>query len=362
MVLRSDEFPLPPAALDAIWKRAHFADAMNALTRHHQRQCLPYRNLLATLGFQPGDGVDPSILPFLGAGIFRDTAMVSVPIGDVRRTLTSSGTTGRPLAQIHLDLTTSARQMLALNLVVTAFTGHERLPLLVLDAPAVLTSPAGRYAGRAAGVQGFSALGRGRSFALTNDLQPDIDAIKRFLEAVAGRPFLLYGFTFVIWTHFYETLAALGRQLDFSQGILVHGGGWKRLIDRQVSDAEFRRRSLELLGLARVHNYYGMVEQAGSIYMQCEAGFFHSSNFSEVFVRRASDFRLCGPGEPGIIQTMSLLPTSYPGHNLLTEDEGVLVCEDDCSCGRPGRHFLVRGRLQEAELKGCGDVLAAGHA
>jgi len=362
MVLRNDEFPLPPAALDAAWKRAHFAGAMNTLTRHHRRQCQPYRNLLSTLGFEPSGDADPSALPFLAAGVFRDTSMVSVPVGDVRRTLTSSGTTGRPLAQVHLDLTTSARQMLALDLVVAAFTGHARLPLLILDAPAALTGASGIYAGRAAGIQGFSALGRRPTFALTDAMEPDVEAIERFLESAAGGPFLLYGFTFVIWTHFYETLAARGLRFDFSQGILVHGGGWKRLIERSVSDTEFRRKSLELLSLSRVHNYYGMVEQAGSIYMQCEAGFFHSSNFSELFVRRGSDFGLCEPGEPGIIQTMSLVPTSYPGHNLLTEDEGVLVGEDDCSCTRPGRYFLVRGRLREAELKGCGDVGAAGHA
>ena len=41
----------------------------------------------------------------------------------------------------------------------------------------------------------------------------------------------------------------------------------------------------------------------------------------------------------GLIQLFSLLPKSYPGHSLLTEDEGVLLGEDDCKCGRHGKYF-----------------------
>ena len=32
-------------------------------------------------------------------------------------------------------------------------------------------------------------------------------------------------------------------------------------------------------------NYYGMIEQTGSIYLECERDFFSLFNFSDVFVR-----------------------------------------------------------------------------
>ena len=35
------------------------------------------------------------------------------------------------------------------------------------------------------------------------------------------------------------------------------------------------------------------------------------------------------------------MPTSYPGHSLLTEDEGVLLGEDDCTCSRLGKYFKI---------------------
>ena len=99
-----------------------------------------------------------------------------------------------------------------------------------------------------------------------------------------------------------------------------------------------------------------MVEQTGSIFMECEHGFLHSPIFSDIIIRRSSDFELCEIGEKGIVQVLSTLPTSYPGHSLLTEDEGVLYGEDNCKCGRLGKYFKINGRLKNAELRGCSDT------
>ncbi|MDP7040605.1 MAG: acyl-protein synthetase, partial [Myxococcota bacterium] len=52
----------------------------------------------------------------------------------------------------------------------------------------------------------------------------------------------------------------------------------------------------------------------------------------------------------------SLLPWSYPGHILLTEDEGEILGEDDCPCGRLGKYFKIHGRIAEAEIRGCSDT------
>lgn len=53
---------------------------------------------------------------------------------------------------------------------------------------------------------------------------------------------------------------------------------------------------------------------------------------------------------------MSILPNSYPGHNILTEDIGKLFGIDDCKCGRKGKYFLVSGRAPETEVRGCSDI------
>ena len=92
--------------------------------------------------------------------------------------------------------------------------------------------------------------------------------------------------------------------------------------------------------------------------MQCEYGHLHASIFSDVIMRRAKDFSVCEKGEKGIIQVISMIPESYPGHSLLTEDEGILLGEDNCPCGRKGKYFHVLGRLKNAEIRGCSDTYA----
>jgi hypothetical protein len=67
---------------------------------------------------------------------------------------------------------------------------------------------------------------------------------------------------------------------------------------------------------------------------------------------------VCDFGEAGIIEVVSALPKSYPGHALLTEDEGIVIGEDDCPCGRKGKYFKVHGRLANAEIRGCSDTYA----
>jgi hypothetical protein len=72
------------------------------------------------------------------------------------------------------------------------------------------------------------------------------------------------------------------------------------------------------------------------------------------------DFSICDRGEKGVIQVVSVLPESYPGHAILTEDEGVLLGEDDCACGRKGKYFKILGRIKNAEVRGCSDTYEKG--
>ena len=132
-------------------------------------------------------------------------------------------------------------------------------------------------------------------------------------------------------------------------------------MSEQVSQQEFKQRLNNVCGLLpeNIHDYYGMVEQTGTIYMECECGHLHTSVFSDVLIRKPLDFSLAEIGEEGIIEVVSVLPESYPGHVLLTEDKGVILGEDDCPCGRKGKYFKINGRLKNAEIRGCSDTYAA---
>jgi Acyl-protein synthetase, LuxE len=196
-------------------------------------------------------------------------------------------------------------------------------------------------------------------YALDEHMALDRAGIEAFLAKHAGSDLLLFGFTSIVWRHVVQELTRTGFAPDLSRGTLIHGGGWKKLLDQAVSSAVFKDTLRETCRIARVHDYYGMVEQTGTIAVECERGVLHVSIFSDVIVRRPQDFGVAAVGEPGIIQVVSVLPGSYPGHSLLTEDEGVLLGEDDCPCGRFGKYFKVSGRIRNAEIRGCSDTYQA---
>ena len=103
------------------------------------------------------------------------------------------------------------------------------------------------------------------------------------------------------------------------------------------------------------------MEQTGTVYMECE-GHLHTSIFSDVIIRNPKDFEEMEHGMEGLIEVVSVLPKSYPGHALLTEDLGTILGEDDCACGRKGKYFSISGRVQNAEVRGCSDVYAKGRS
>ena len=166
---------------------------------------------------------------------------------------------------------------------------------------------------------------------------------------------LIFGFTSIIWEHFVNFLTKGKQRLNLENGIMIHGGGWKKLDQLAVDDSIFKNTLADICGIKKVHNYYGMVEQTGSIFMECENGYLHSSIFSDILVRGA-ELDVKSYNHRGSFQLCSLLPLSYPGHVLLTEDIGEIFGQDDCSCGRLGKYFRVYGRTTGADTRGCSDT------
>jgi hypothetical protein len=289
--------------------------------------------------------------------LFKVVELSSVSPEAIVKTLTSSGTSSQQPSKIYLDKETALLQTRALTSIVRAYLGPKRLPMVIADHPGVVKSRDALSA-RGAGILGFSQFGYDHTYLFDEAMQLDRGAAEQFLARHSGETVLLFGFTFIVWKHLYQ--ASAGERLDLSKCILIHGGGWKKLADQQVAGDEFKRRLTERFGIRRIHNYYGMVEQTGSIFMECEAGFFHASQYSDVLVRDPGSLEVLPCGKAGLLQLMSNIPRSYPGHVILSEDLGVLIGEDDCACGRKGKYFLVEGRLPEAELRGCSDTYREG--
>ena len=349
---------LPPFGVGRAEKQELLREGLLRLTEHHRAQCALYARMIETVGFSAASVRAVEDVPFLPVRLFKEMELRSVAAEDVFKTMTSSGTTGQQVSRIFLDRRTATNQQKTLVRIVSEVTGSARLPMIILDCPSVVRNRA-MFSARGAGILGFSIFGRKKLYALNDAMELQLDVLQDFIEEHKGEKILLFGFTFMVWQHFYKALKERGVRLDLSNSVLIHGGGWKKLAAEAVAPAAFRAALREVCGDMEVADYYGMVEQTGCIYLECEEGHLHASTYSDVIVRRPLDFSPADFGERGIIEVVSLLPESYPGHALLTEDEGVLLGEDDCPCGRKGKYFKVLGRLKHAELRGCSDTYAA---
>lgn len=335
-----------PFAADQAEKDAFFRKELKILTDYHRKSCAAYDDICNGLG---EDG------PYIPVALFKDLALASVPEEEVVRQVTSSGTTGQQVSRIFLDAPTAELQRWALASITGDFIGSKRMPMLIIDSPDVLRDRS-KFTARGAGILGFSMMSSKRFYALDEEMKPDWESIAAFQEAAKAGPSFAFGFTFMIWAYFIGALKKEGRSLDLSDCYLIHGGGWKKLQDQKVSDEEFRRALRELCGIERVSDYYGMAEQTGSIFMQCDEGHLHASIYSDIEILDPEDFSPCEPGQWGLIALQSWIPGSYPGHRLLTEDRGRILGVDDCPCGRKGKYFEISGRISKAEIRGCSDT------
>ena len=351
---------IEPFSIEEDEKTKILTKRLYELTKHHKNNCVEYKSILDAIGFNEEDMKSYEELPFLPVRLFKELELKSVTDDKVVKTMTSSGTTGQAVSKIFLDRVTSTNQQKAMVKIVSDFTGSNRMPMIIIDCPSVIKNRT-MFSARGAGILGFSIFGSKKMYALDDDMKLDIEGLREFISSHRGEKILLFGFTFMVWQHFYKELERLkteGIEFDFSNGVLIHGGGWKKLTSESVDSQEFHSRLGDVCGLKSIHDYYGMVEQTGCIYMECECGHLHTSAFSDVRTRRAIDFKPCNIGERGIIQVVSTIPESYPGHSLLTEDEGVIDGVDDCPCGRKGKYFHILGRIKNAEIRGCSDTYA----
>lgn len=325
--------------------------------------CPAYKRFLARLGRPISEWQQVADVPPLPVTMFKKFALSAVPEEQVVRELHSSSTTGQSPSRIFIDKTTAFRQARALVSILKDAIGGARRPYLVLDVPESV-GDGGTLTARGAAIRGIGNFASSTTFAMRQgeggSVDPDWDAVTAFFEQHGDEPVLIFGFTFIVWSR--VVLEAEAHSLSFRapQAQLLHSGGWKKLTAEAVTKDEFNARTGAVLGMppAGALDFYGMVEQVGTVFVDCPAGNKHAPAFADVVIRRPYTLEPVAPGEVGIIEVVSVLPTSYPGQALITEDQGELLGVDDCACGRRGQYFRFTSRVERVEVRGCGDTFA----
>lgn len=338
-------------------KQALLLEQLNTLTSHHRRKCPAYNRLLEAHGFGHEPVTDIHDFFPLPVRLFKEYELKSCDNKDVIKTMTSSGTTSQTVSRIFLNRSTAGNQTKALVKIIQNYLGKQRLPMLIVDTSAVVKDR-NLFSARGAGILGFSTFGRDHTYLLDENMRIDFESLETFLDTYSGNKFLIFGFTFMVWQYLYKPLLESDKTMNLENGILIHSGGWKKLVDQAIDNSSYNKALRQQTGIHHIYNFYGMVEQVGSIFMECNKGYLHTPTIADVVVRDSFSLRPLPFGKEGIIQVLSVLPHSYPGHSLLTEDVGVLLGEDDCPCGKKGKYFSIKGRIAKAEIRGCSDAHA----
>ena len=154
----------------------------------------------------------------------------------VIKILQSSGTTGSERSKIYLDKANAINQKKALiDLAKDIFT-RDRIPMLIIDQNPINADKKNLEA-RLAGIFGFSIFGKEYTYLLDKDGSIDYESLNIFLRKFSKKKFLIFGFTSFIFEYL---ITKLKNKYDFKNGILIHGGGWKKLKEKYINNLEFK--------------------------------------------------------------------------------------------------------------------------
>ena len=342
-------------SLDPFNKSEFFRKHINFLTLFHYNKSNIYKSYLKGINYNLNRNNSLSEIPFLPVRLFKEFDFLSIEKKKVFKTLFSSGTTSNNLSKIYLDKVNALNQIKVLQKIFYNLIGKSRLPMLVIDKRNTGINR-NSFSANTAAISGFSIFANQIVYLLDQENNINYKLLNNFLKENYKKKFLIFGFTSNIYLNLIKKINVKKIYTkDFSNAFLIHGGGWKKIEEKKISRDKFNITLNKKLGIKSIRNYYGLVEQIGSIFFECKCGYYIASNYSDIIIRD-ENLNICKKGKSGLVQLISLLPTSYPGHSILTEDIGEIIYDHKCNCYGHGTRFLIHGRLKEAELRGCSDI------
>ncbi len=336
-----------------------FLEHQKKLCLYHYHKNKIYQQIIDNIfSFESLNKINESIynIPYLPVDLFKKYDLYSTNLEYIFKVLRSSGTTSNTPSKIFLDRENANSQTLSLSKIFTEFTGLNRPNMIIADCKDTIQNKK-LLSARGAGIIGFSYLCRKPIFALNSEMNLILKSIENVVSDEKNKNILLFGFTFIIWLHMLKNKLPNELKSELSKrAVLVHGGGWKKLQTNNITKEQFKTKVEEYLGIEKIINYYGMIEQTGSIFMECDNGWLHSNPLCNIISRNPKTLKKSRPREVGIAQVISSIPTSYPGNSLLTDDLISIEGIDTCSCGRKGVYFDILGRLKASDPRGCSDT------
>jgi long-chain-fatty-acid---luciferin-component ligase len=165
---------------------------------------------------------------------------------------------------------------------------------------------------------------------------------------VVGPPFLV--------ADFCQEMATSGRRIDGADALFVFtGGGWKNRESERIDRAEFNdmvRATLGLADRAQIRDVFNQVE-LNTLLVECERHRKHVPPWVHAFTRDPVTFSPTPDGQVGVLCFSDATAHSYPC--FIVGDDLGRVRSGTCDCGRHGVTVEVLRRLRGTTHAGCAD-------
>ena len=241
------------------------------------------------------------------------------------------------------------------------FIGEEKLNFIIIDNNKTLETSDNNLSSRNSAIRGMLIFAKKFNCILNEKLEIDLKILTE-LKNINESKTCIFGFTWMIHQVLSQNENNENTKNFFSkipQSIILHIGGWKKLSNLSVNKQQFNKKCSQFFNTSsdKIIDLYGMTEQLGIVYPDCEYGNKHVPVFSEILIRDINSLEIQPNGKSGFIQVISPIPNSYPGISIITDDIGEILGKDDCKCGRKGTYFVFKKRSEMADPKGCGDTI-----
>lgn len=351
-----------PFSVDEVVKAKLFKEALTETLARHYEGSEVYSNYCKKNNFDPNHHFNClEDVPYIPIQLFKANSLLTVKedeIIDIRKS--SSTSTGTP-SVVYRDRITLERYRLSRNLVFDDYIDDRNTVHICVGENPASDSGSSRnlvntLIAERSGTEKTYFVINDKSDKFKVDLYLFLD-IFRQAEQNQKTIGMIYGGTAIIYLYLIMPLLEKNVKLNFT-GYVAHGGGWKKLKDRQIPEEIFINKIKEVFNCPedRIVDMYGFAE-SNSIFLDCQAGFKHAPLWNEVIIRDPVNMKPVKKGEVGIVQILDVLPNSYAAASLLTDDIGYISQQEKCPCGRNGTAFKIVRRATGSEAKGCGDMM-----
>ena len=102
----------------------------------------------------------------------------------------------------------------------------------------------------------ISIFGKKHLYALDDNFDLLKKELREFSKKYNGEKILIFGFTFMVWQYLATT--DLDFEIDLSNAILIHSGGWKKLQSMAVDNITFKKTLFDKFKIQskNIYNFY----------------------------------------------------------------------------------------------------------